>query len=174
MLLSSWCHGFDAWSQTASYLIVPTAAMSDRDINSMRWGNALAPYIRNSVPWTVKTSRQRSSNQRVGYLQWLGSRACGPAKRSWPGLLSTVPTPPPPLRYKLYTIIMICYYLFHKLLRQESVVFDPLFLINSIFLKSLKVFLRVNFWHSLFPFARRIPSKVFLVTPFLYHSELVS
>ena len=41
-------------------------------------------------PCTVRTSGQRSCNQRVGCLQWLGSRAFGPAKRSGPRLLSTV------------------------------------------------------------------------------------
>ena len=49
-------------------------------------GNALAPNRRNSLPCTVRTSRQRSCNQRVGCLQQLGSRALGPAKRSGPRL----------------------------------------------------------------------------------------
>ncbi len=44
-----------------------------------------------SVPSTVRTSRQRSCNQLVGCLQWLGSRAFQPAKRSGPRLLSNVP-----------------------------------------------------------------------------------
>ena len=34
-------------------------------------------FENNSVPCTVRTSRQRSCNQRVGCLQWLGSRALG-------------------------------------------------------------------------------------------------
>ena len=54
-------------------------------------GNALALNRRNSLPCTVRTSRQRSCNQRVGCLQELGSRALGPAKRSGPRLSSTVP-----------------------------------------------------------------------------------
>ncbi len=44
----------------------------------------------NSVPCTVKTSRQRSCNQRVSCLQYLGSRAFEPSKRSCPRMLSTV------------------------------------------------------------------------------------
>ncbi len=39
-----------------------------RDINSMSRGNALAPNRRNSAPCTVRTSRQRSFNQRVNCL----------------------------------------------------------------------------------------------------------
>ncbi len=51
----------------------------------------LAPNSCNSVPCTIRTSRQRSYNQRVGCLQWLGSRAFGPAKQSGSRLLlSTV------------------------------------------------------------------------------------
>ena len=38
------------------------------------WWNALAKNRSNSVPCTVGTSRQKSCNQRVGCLQWLGSR----------------------------------------------------------------------------------------------------
>ena len=38
------------------------------DINSMRRGNAVAPNKRNSVPCTVRTSRQWSCNQRVSCL----------------------------------------------------------------------------------------------------------
>ncbi len=60
-----------------------------RNIDSMKRGNALASNRRNSVPCTVRTSRQRSCNQRVGCLQWLGSRAFGPSKWSGPRLLST-------------------------------------------------------------------------------------
>ena len=58
-----------------------------RDIKSMRRGNALSLNRRTSLPCTVRTSRQRSCNQRVGCLKLLGSRALGPAKRSGPWLL---------------------------------------------------------------------------------------
>ena len=53
--------------------VVPTAACQMRDINSR--GNALDPNSRKSLPCTVRTSRQRSFNQRVGslLLVWLGS-----------------------------------------------------------------------------------------------------
>ena len=56
------------------------------DINSMSRRNALAQNRHNSLPCTVRTSRQRSCNQRVGCLQWLGPRALGPAKQSDPRL----------------------------------------------------------------------------------------
>ncbi len=62
-----------------------------RDINCMSRGNALAQNRNNSIPCTVRTSIQRSCNQRVGCMQQLGSRAFGPAKLSGPRLLSTVP-----------------------------------------------------------------------------------
>ena len=54
-----------------------------RDINSMSRRNTLqAPNRRNSVPCTVRTSRQRSCNQRVGCLLlyvvvWLRSMIYG-------------------------------------------------------------------------------------------------
>ncbi len=46
------------------------------DITSISRGNALGPNKHNSVPCAVKrTFRQRSCNERVGCLQWLGSTA---------------------------------------------------------------------------------------------------
>ena len=39
-----------------------------RDTNSTRWENALTPNRRNSLPYTVKTSRKGPCNQRVGCL----------------------------------------------------------------------------------------------------------
>ncbi len=62
-----------------------------RDFTSMSRWNALALNWCNSVPCTFKTSRQRSCNQRVSCLQYLGSRAFEPSKRSCPRMLSTVP-----------------------------------------------------------------------------------
>ena len=38
-----------------------------RDINKMRKGNALSQNWRNSVPCTIRTSKQRSCNQKVGF-----------------------------------------------------------------------------------------------------------
>ncbi len=61
------------------------------DINSMSNLNALAQNRLSSVPCTVRTFRQGLCNKRVGYLQWLISRAFGPAKRPGPRLFSTVP-----------------------------------------------------------------------------------
>ena len=51
------------------------------NINSMSRGNALAPNRRNSVPCTVRTSRQDCAIKRVGFVQQLGS---GHAKTVWP------------------------------------------------------------------------------------------
>ncbi len=50
--------------------VIPTAAVCQmRNINSMSRGNALAPNRCNSVPYTVRTSRQRLCYERVGCLQ---------------------------------------------------------------------------------------------------------
>ncbi len=60
-------------------------AASDFDIccyvNIKSKGNALAQNRRNSLSYTVRTSRQKMSNQRVGYLQVVESRAFGFAQR---------------------------------------------------------------------------------------------
>ncbi len=48
-------------------------------------------YFCNVKPWWKCYIRQRSCSQRVGCLQWLGSRAFEPAKRSGLRFLSTVP-----------------------------------------------------------------------------------
>ncbi len=61
-----------------------------KDINSISRGLPWAPNWRNSLPYTVRTSRQRLCNQRVRCLQQLGSRASGPFERSGPRLLLTV------------------------------------------------------------------------------------
>ena len=57
--------GYDAKAKKLYLLLL----CQMRDINSMSRGNALAPNRHNSVPCTVRTSRQRSCNQRVGCLQ---------------------------------------------------------------------------------------------------------
>ena len=49
------------------------------DINSMNRGNALAQTRRNSLSFTVI---RLPDDERVGCMQWLGSRAFEPAKRS--------------------------------------------------------------------------------------------
>ena len=57
-------------------------------------GNALIPNSRNSISCTVRTSRQRLCDQRVGCMQYdyEGCRALGPATRSGPRLLSMLMT----------------------------------------------------------------------------------
>ena len=52
-------------------------------------GNALALNRRNSLPCTVRISRQGSCNKKL--FEIVRPRAFGPAKRSGPRLLSTVP-----------------------------------------------------------------------------------
>ena len=62
-----------------------------RDINSIRWENALAQNRVNSLPSTCNTSTQGSGNQMIGVcLQSLGSRAFSYAKRTDLRLFSTV------------------------------------------------------------------------------------
>ncbi len=69
------------------YLLLPCQM---RHINSMSNGNILAQIRCNSLPCTVRTSRQRPCNQRVCCLQKLAYRALGPANWSGPKLLLTV------------------------------------------------------------------------------------
>ena len=54
--------------------------------NSMSRGNALEQNRRNSLPCTDRTSRQRSYNQRVDCLKWLGSKA-----HVWPSVFINFP-----------------------------------------------------------------------------------
>ena len=51
------------------------------------------PWPKKGVPTynAVRTFILRSFNQSVGCLQWLRSRAYGPAKQSIPRLFSTIP-----------------------------------------------------------------------------------
>ncbi len=60
-----------------------------RDINNA-W-DTLAKKRRNTVPLVKIPDKGRAIKGLVGGLQWLGSRAFGPSKRSGPRLLSTVP-----------------------------------------------------------------------------------
>ncbi len=73
-------------------------------INSIIRGNALSPRRRTSIPCTVITSRQKSCNQTVCCLDWLGSRAFVPAKRSGPTWLryGSYPLPPCVCLIKVY------------------------------------------------------------------------
>ena len=52
-------------------------------------GYTLAKNRCNSFPCTARTSKQRSCNQRVGFLKWQRSRAFGLVKRSCHRLLLT-------------------------------------------------------------------------------------
>ncbi len=72
-------------------------------------GNILVQNKRNSIPCTVRTYRQRWCNQWVGFLPKLGSRAFGPAKRSGPRLLSTVPWGMTRIYLNIY--LSLCIYL---------------------------------------------------------------
>ncbi len=54
-------------------------------------GNALAQKKDTSIPGTFRTSRQWLCNQRVDYLQFMGSRAFGPVKGLAPRFLKNVP-----------------------------------------------------------------------------------
>ncbi len=96
-------------------------------INSKSRGNALAPNMRNSVLCTVMTFRQRSCNQRVGCLQWFGSRSFGPDKRSGPRLLSTVP----------WFVCMKNFEWQQFFLKNENIIYKSEFNMNKIYIKSL-------------------------------------
>ena len=64
--------------------MVPTCSVRHRTSQSLSRGNALAPNRRNSLPCTVRISRQRSCNQRVGCLQCTVPRVWGEGPRVWP------------------------------------------------------------------------------------------
>ena len=57
----------------------------------MQYKTLVCGATRSALPCTVRTSRQRSCNQRVGWLLQFGSSAFGPAKQYGPWLLSTFP-----------------------------------------------------------------------------------
>ena len=61
-----------------------------RDINSRSRGNALTQNKGNSLLCAIRTSRQRSRNKKVGYLQWLISIAFGLFITVWPYAVITL------------------------------------------------------------------------------------